>query len=129
MNLLSKSNTKATFFVLAKILEDSPEIIKEIIDEGHEISCHTYSHQQLYNMTPESFDAEIGKCVQLLKDNFNREYVGFRAPFFSVDQRSWWVLDILKKMVFNMMPVFILEIIKERMVGFRKKIFIFWTIN
>lgn len=101
MNLLSKSNTKATFFVLSKIIEDHPDIIKEIIDEGHEISCHTYSHQQLYNMTPESFDQEIQKCVQLLKENFNQEYVGFRAPFFSVDNRSWWVLDILKKHQFK----------------------------
>jgi polysaccharide deacetylase family protein (PEP-CTERM system associated) len=123
MNLLSKANTKATFFVLAKILEDSPEIIKEIIDEGHEISCHTYSHQQLYNMTPESFDAEIGKCVQLLKDNFNREYVGFRAPFFSVDERSWWVLDILKKHGFQYdASIYPGDNKRTGIVGFRKDI-------
>jgi len=101
MNLLSKSNTKATFFILAKIIEDHPDIIQEIIDEGHEISCHTYSHQALYDMTPESFEEEIKKCVTLLQSGFGKKFIGFRAPFFSVDHRSWWVLDILKRYGFE----------------------------
>ncbi len=101
MKLLSNANTKATFFVLGKIIEDHPDVIQEIIEEGHEIGCHTYSHQQLYNMTPESFEEEIRLCVNLFQDKFNKQYTGFRAPFFSVDYRSWWVLDILKKYEFK----------------------------
>jgi polysaccharide deacetylase family protein (PEP-CTERM system associated) len=97
MNLLDKKNVKATFFILGKILEDHPDVIKEIIGEGHELGCHTYSHQAIYATTPESFDEDINKCVSILKDNFNSTFTGFRAPYFSIDNRCLWALDILSK--------------------------------
>lgn len=101
MNLLDKHKVKATFYVLAKIIEEHPDIIQEIIDEGHEIGSHTYSHQMIYEMTPESFDKEMEQCVKILQDKFGIPYTGFRAPYFSIDERSWWALDVLKKHGFD----------------------------
>lgn len=94
MKLLSKQKVKATFFVLGKIIEEHPDIIREIIDEGHEVGCHTYTHQALYDMNPTSFRAELKTCAELIAA-FGLRYTGFKAPFFSVDHRSFWALDVL----------------------------------
>jgi polysaccharide deacetylase family protein (PEP-CTERM system associated) len=97
LELLQNAKTKATFFVLGKVIEEHPTLIQSIINEGHEIACHTYSHPFLYNITPVEFEAEIIKCNQLLKDGFGLKNEGFRAPYFSIDNRSLWALDVLKK--------------------------------
>jgi len=95
MNLFEKHNTKATFFILGKVIEDHPDIVQEVIDAGHEIGCHGYSHLELFYMNKEEFDKEISHCKELIKP-FNKEYVGYRAPYFSIDARSLWAIDVLK---------------------------------
>ena len=96
LNLLSKKNVKATYFVLGKIIEEFPELIRELKDEGHEIGCHTYSHPFLYKLNPAQFKEEIKKCKELITP-IQDGYDGFRAPYFSVDKRNMWVMDILKQ--------------------------------
>ncbi|MCS6824409.1 MAG: polysaccharide deacetylase family protein [Cytophagaceae bacterium] len=100
LSLLSKHKVKATYFVLGKVIEEHPDIIKEIIDEGHEISCHSYSHPFLYDITPEQFTHELDKCIELIKP-FGVNYKGFRAPYFSIDHRNLWALDIIKQKGFE----------------------------
>ena len=96
LELFQKANVKATYFVLGKTIEDHPQMIREIINEGHEIACHTYSHPFIYKITPQQFREEIQKSKQLIKP-FGVDYSGFRAPYFSIDGRSLWALDILKE--------------------------------
>lgn len=96
LQLLSKKKIKATYFVLGKVVEEFPELIKEIKAEGHEIGCHTYSHPFLYKISPEEFRTEIRRCKELIfpiQDGFD----GFRAPYFSVDWRNMWVMKILRE--------------------------------
>ncbi|MEG0771204.1 MAG: polysaccharide deacetylase family protein [Clostridia bacterium] len=51
LDVLKKYNVKATFFVVGKQLDDYPEYVKRIIDEGHAIALHTYTHEysQIYS--------------------------------------------------------------------------------
>jgi len=96
LNVLAKYNVKATFFVLGKVIEDEPEIIREIINEGHEIGCHTYSHTELFYSNEQQFETEIKKCIELISQ-MKHKYTGFRAPYFSIDNRTQWALNIIKK--------------------------------
>lgn len=96
LELFRKNNVKATYFLLGKTIEDHPGLIKEIIDEGHEIGCHTYTHPFLYKITPEEFRMQIRKCKELIQP-LGISYSGFRAPYFSIDHRSLWAIDILKE--------------------------------
>ena len=96
LELFQKSGVKATYFVLGKTIEDYPNLIKEIIQEGHEIGCHTYSHPFIFRITPDEFREEIRKCKQLIGE-YGIDYTGFRAPYFSIDNRCLWALDILKE--------------------------------
>lgn len=62
LDILSKENVKASFFVIGKSVEAHPEIVKRAYDEGHYIANHTYSHNNsiLYRSF-ESFSNEIKK--------------------------------------------------------------------
>lgn len=95
LNLLSKYKVKATYFILGKVIEEFPELIEEIKKEGHELACHTYSHPFLYKISPEEFRFELKKCKELIL-RFQNGYKGFRAPYFSIDTRNLWALDILR---------------------------------
>ncbi len=96
LTLLSKHKVKATYFILGKVIEEFPELVQQVKDEGHELACHTYSHPFLYEITPERFRAELKKCKELITP-FQEGYMGFRAPYFSIDNRNLWTLDILKE--------------------------------
>jgi polysaccharide deacetylase family protein (PEP-CTERM system associated) len=95
LSCLACHNTKATFFVLGKVIEEYPSLIQSLINEGHEIGCHTMTHTELYKSTPEKLTAEIQKCQNLIA-KFNIQFKGFRAPYFSVDHRSLWALNVVK---------------------------------
>ena len=47
LNLLKKYNAKATFFCIGKNINSNPSLIKKIIDDGHTIGNHTYTHSNL----------------------------------------------------------------------------------
>ena len=55
LDLFDERNVKATFFVLGWVADRQRSLIKEIADRGHEVACHGYSHQLVYNQTPELF--------------------------------------------------------------------------
>src|SRR6476469_9232816 len=96
LELLSKHKVKATYFLLGKVVEEFPELIREVQSEGHELACHTYTHPFLYQISPDEFRKELKKCKELIQP-FQNGYDGFRAPYFSIDNRNLWALDILKE--------------------------------
>ncbi len=97
LELLDKHNTKATFFTLGWIGEKYPELIKEIANAGHEMASHGYSHEKVYDLSPDAFREEIRKTKKILEDISGTPVVAFRAPFFSITNKSLWALDILKE--------------------------------
>lgn len=97
LNLLKKHNQKATFFVLGQIAEKYPQIIKRISQAGHEIASHGYSHTILKELGPDKFEEEILKTNQIIKKITNKKIIGFRAPNFSLNQKTNWAFKILEK--------------------------------
>jgi peptidoglycan/xylan/chitin deacetylase (PgdA/CDA1 family) len=75
LDLLEKYNIKATFFVLAKLYEWYPELIREIAQNGHEIAFHTYSHNILSDQY--SLIKELSMASAFIKEF---KVKGFRAP-------------------------------------------------
>jgi len=122
LNLLSKHKVKATWFILGKVIEEFPELIQQVKNEGHELACHTYSHPFLYQITPDAFRLEIRKCKELISP-FQNGFKGFRAPYFSIDTRNLWALDILKEEGFIYdSSIFPGSSIRTGIPGFRKDI-------
>jgi polysaccharide deacetylase family protein (PEP-CTERM system associated) len=98
LDLLDKFNTKATFFVLGWIAEKSPQLIKEIENRGHEIASHGYYHTLITSLTPEEFESDLKRGVEAIKKTgVTQEISGFRAPSFTIVDKTKWALEILEK--------------------------------
>ena len=61
------------------------------------MASHGYAHDKVYDLTPATFKEDIGKTKKLLEDISGTEVSSYRAPFFSVTNKSLWALDILKE--------------------------------
>lgn len=96
LDWLKKNNFKCTFFTVGTIAERYPDLIKEIINSGHEIACHTYSHIPLDKQTPESFKKDINANINALVKAGALNVQGFRAPIFSLTQSTQWAYSVLE---------------------------------
>lgn len=69
LDILAEYNVKATFFVIGKTDDFSKSMYKRIVDEGHSIGIHSYSHvyDNIYNSL-ENFDKDFTKLSDLLYD-------------------------------------------------------------
>lgn len=97
LDILDKHDIKATFFVLGTVAEKCPRLIREIHENGHEIASHFYTHRMLNKLNKDEFEKELRKSINLLESITGERPIGFRAPYFSIDNSNRWVFDVLKK--------------------------------
>ena len=106
LRLLKKYDIKASFAVIGLLAEKNPEMFQRLLDEGHELINHTYSHPDSKDFNPdkhfheisskERFD-EISRCHKTVKRLFDYEMAGFRVPHFGY-QYTKDIYPILKKL-------------------------------
>lgn len=81
LKVLDDENVKATFFVVGKMAESYPEILKEVLDAGHNICIHTYSHENSIYKSKEEYFKDYDKATQVLKELLNEDVSKFmRMP-------------------------------------------------
>ncbi|WP_026971980.1 XrtA system polysaccharide deacetylase [Aliagarivorans marinus] len=85
--------TKATFFTLGWIAEHHPQVIKDILAQGHELGSHGYMHQHLSKQNRQQFSDDIRSAKARLEDLTAQPVVGFRAPCFSISADNEWAHD------------------------------------
>ena len=95
MDMFDEAQVKATFFVLGWVADRNRGLIKEIAERGHEVACHGYSHQLIYNQTQKVFREETIRSKELLEDITHMPVRGYRAASYSITRDSLWALDIL----------------------------------
>lgn len=95
LDMFNGFGVKATFFVLGWVAEREQELVKLIASYGHEIACHGYSHQLVYNQTPDKFREETLRSKAVLEDLVQKSVLGYRAASYSITEASIWALDIL----------------------------------
>ncbi|NOZ38314.1 MAG: DUF3473 domain-containing protein [Gammaproteobacteria bacterium] len=101
LDLFDEYQIKATFFVLGWVADRARNLILEIAQRGHEIACHGYSHQLVYNQSPEVFQEETVRAKSILEEIVQQPVRGYRAASYSITNRSLWALDILAEAGFD----------------------------
>ncbi len=86
---------QGTFFVLGWIAERYPDLVRRIQKEGHEIACHGYAHRLVYAQSRDEFREDIKRAKSILEDITGSEVVGYRAPSYSITNKSKWALEVL----------------------------------
>jgi polysaccharide deacetylase family protein (PEP-CTERM system associated) len=95
--LLRKHETQATFFTLGWIAERYPQLVRQIVAEGHELASHGYGHERASDLTEAAFFADIDRARKLLQDVAGVEIQGYRAPSFSIGSKNLWAFDSLAR--------------------------------
>jgi len=91
LEMLKQRGIKATFFVCGECVAALPEIAKRIVDEGHEIANHSWSHPQLSRMGEGGVTDQLQRTHDVVKQTTGFEMKVMRPPYgaFTVNQRSW----------------------------------------
>lgn len=105
LDILHKQGIKASFFVLGKMAEEHPELIKQIVKDGHTIGNHTYNHvyKQLYGHIDE-FWRQIQQTEKILYDICGIKPELVRAPggtythfnafyYYDMDEAGYTIMD------------------------------------
>lgn len=88
LDLLDRYGVKATFFVIGENIEYYDKgIISRIIDSGHEIGNHTFSHTHVKQTREESFRGDVRKCHKIMLERYGYEMKLFRPPEGAVDAK------------------------------------------
>lgn len=95
LGLFEAGGVTATFFVLGWVAERFPSLVAAIAKQGHEVASHGYAHRLIYNQTREAFRDDVRRAKDLLESATGVHVDGFRAPSYSVTERTLWALDVL----------------------------------
>jgi len=101
LEIFSKADVRATFFVLGWVAERFPKLVSTIDKAGHEIACHGFSHELVYKQTPKRFREETIRAKGILENIIQKPVDGYRAASYSITQQSLWALDILAESGFR----------------------------
>lgn len=95
LKVLKEHNVKATFFVIGKYAKDYPHITKTIVEEGHAIGNHTYSHPDLRFMFNDSIRREIKEAEDIILETTGLVPFLFRPPYGAHNGR---IIEIAEEM-------------------------------
>lgn len=96
LEIFSDGGAKGTFFTLGWVAERYPELIRRIVDEGHELASHGMAHFRVHEQTPDAFRDDIRSAKKLLEDTGGVAVTGYRAATFSIGEQNLWAFDILE---------------------------------
>ncbi|WP_294189372.1 XrtA system polysaccharide deacetylase [uncultured Sphingomonas sp.] len=95
LDLFAETDTKATFFTLGWVAARQGSLMRRIVDNGHEVASHGWDHQRVFTMDADLFRADLRRARVALEDATGTAMTGYRAPSFSIDQRSSWAHAVL----------------------------------
>lgn len=78
---LKKHGVPATFFVVGNFLADNPDLVKQMLAEGHTVGNHTYHHPDMSQISDiASFKKELGDVEELFRQTTGQEISHYYRP-------------------------------------------------
>jgi peptidoglycan/xylan/chitin deacetylase (PgdA/CDA1 family) len=81
LEVLARHNVKATFFLMGRYVKQRPDIAREVMQAGHVVGNHTFSHPNLVFASADATRMELRDCEQALNDAVGEHSRLFRPPF------------------------------------------------
>jgi polysaccharide deacetylase family protein (PEP-CTERM system associated) len=100
LDFLDELGVRGTVFTVGEVAEEEPDLVREVTRRGHEIAFHSYYHRPLTRETRARFEEETRAGKALLEDLTGGPVSGFRAPVFSLTNKSLWAVDVLQELGF-----------------------------
>lgn len=100
LDMFAAAQVKATFFTLGWIAKRNGGLVRRIVAEGHEVASHGWDHTRVFRLGHQAFAADIENSRKVLEDAAGVQITGYRAPSFSIDQRTPWAYTVLAEQGF-----------------------------
>ena len=100
LEMFAAADVKATFFTLGWVAQRHGGLMRRIVDAGHELASHGWDHERVFRLDAKSFTADLERSRKVLEDAAGVQITGYRAPSFSIDQRSPWAYMVLAEQGF-----------------------------
>lgn len=97
LELLKSNKIQATFFLIGKNIEKYPEIVNNILKDGHSIGMHTMGHKNLQKMKIDEFKQDIESMEKMIFYLFNIKTPLFRAPYGK--WKILWIFYFYRKLL------------------------------
>ncbi len=94
LDILKAKGVKATFFMVGMQMEKNPGLVRRIVEEGHEVGLHTYTHPNLALVSDERVRLEVNATQRLLETITGRSTILFRPPY-NADSRPSSLGEVL----------------------------------
>lgn len=101
LDMFARADVKATFFTLGWVAERHGPLLRRIVEAGHEIASHGWDHERVFRFDKQSFAADLERSRKALEDAAGVRVTGYRAPSFSIDQRTPWAYMALHEQGFE----------------------------
>lgn len=87
LSLLADKGLAATFFVPGRVAERYPDKVRHILEEGHEVGVHGYTHRSPTDLSREEEQEELAKALAVLRD-LGAEPEGYRSPSWDFSENT-----------------------------------------
>lgn len=101
LEMFARADVKATFFTLGWVAQRHGALMRRIVEAGHELASHGWDHERVFRFDRESFAADLERSRKALEDAAGVRITGYRAPSFSIDQRTPWAYMALAEQGFE----------------------------
>ena len=95
LELLDECGARATFFVLGWVADAAPELVREVVDRGHEVASKGYYHRSLRGISREAFRDDAVRSKEALERATGRRVLGYRLAQEWLRPEDAWVTDVL----------------------------------
>jgi len=89
LNLFDKYDINATFFVVSELATEFPDLLRQVVAQGHEVASHTRTHQSVTNRSQCNQQLEITESKSQLESITGQTIEGFRAPTCQIDDFTY----------------------------------------
>ncbi|MBB6674542.1 polysaccharide deacetylase family protein [Cohnella nanjingensis] len=96
LDILEKYDVKATFFLRANGVEANPNLARAILEAGHDVANHSYSHPVVTTLTPEQLQNDILKAHQVITEAIQQQpTMLFRPPTGEIDDKTAKIISAI----------------------------------
>jgi polysaccharide deacetylase family protein (PEP-CTERM system associated) len=96
LDLFAGNGVQATFFTLGWVAERYPQLVRRIVESGHELASHGLSHVRVTRQTQNEFSQDVRRARALLEDVGGCQVHGYRAASYSIVTDTLWAHDLLQ---------------------------------
>ena len=101
LEMFERLQVKGTFFTLGWVAERHGPLMRRIVDAGHELASHGWDHERVFQFDKQGFASDLERSRKALEDASGTRITGYRAPSFSIDQRTPWAYMALHEQGFE----------------------------